>query len=359
MSGGESLTNAPRGLPKTALCYISIYLEIQNFFLSFKSSGRNVSACASSTTCLLDDFSDFPRQVLRLRLGRRLCIHTHRILRAACTRKRPSLAHLLYLLVDLRLDALGADQAALRIRRLEDLAVAHDDLEQAVGQVCVRREPLLWPPVLVREDYFHKQHVGERVADGLVDEVDAGTEDIEGFLLAWRFGLVFCYGVQRVRREDDGAMTVGLEVNANVKLLGRMMQILDSGGCAVNLESQVLFDVLRRSAVCVSGLNDANLDRIRQPSQADLVSEEGGNQCRDAVAIQKTEDITRVFEVVDNAVSVAIKGAATIARARFGRWRAPLIRLDIVGTALIENVRINSLTEVVRLSLPPHSSFPA
>jgi hypothetical protein len=94
------------------------------------------------------------------------------------------LANLLDLLVDRELDAIRADELPLSIRSLEDGTVIHDNLLKSVREVVVCRQPLLRAPVLVRENDFDKQEIRERVAYGLVDEVDAGAEDVERFLLA-------------------------------------------------------------------------------------------------------------------------------------------------------------------------------
>lgn len=72
----------------------------------------------------------------------------------------------------------------------------------------------------MRKDDLDEEHVGEGVADGLVDEVDAGAEDGEGLGLAGVLGLVLCDLVEGVGREDDGAVAVGFEVDADVELLG-------------------------------------------------------------------------------------------------------------------------------------------
>lgn len=89
--------------------------------------------------------------------------------------------------------------------------------------------------MLVCEHDFDEEEVGERVAHGLVDKVDAGAEDFEGFALAGVAGLVLLDGVEGVGGEDDGAVAVGFKVDANIELLGRVVEILDSGGCAVDL----------------------------------------------------------------------------------------------------------------------------
>jgi hypothetical protein len=65
-----------------------------------------------------------------------------------------------------------------------------------------------------------------------------------------------------------------------------------------------------------------------------LVSEEGGDEGGDAVAVEEAEDVCGVFEVVDDAVGVAVEGAAAVAWAGFGGGRGSLVGLYVVGTAL-------------------------
>lgn len=110
--------------------------------------------------------------------------------------------------------------------------------------------------------------------------------------------------------------------------------MLDARGRAVHLELEVLLHVLRGCAVGVGCLHDANLDGVGEAGEADLVAQKGGDERGDAVAIKKTENVVGVFEIEDDAVGVAIKGAAAVARAGLGSGRGTLVGLDEVGTAL-------------------------
>jgi len=141
-------------------------------------------------------------------------------------------------------------------------------------------------PVLVCEDDFDEEEVGEGVADGLVDEVDASAQDVEGFLLAGVAGLVLLDGVEGVVREDHGAVAVGFEIDTNVELFGCVVQVLHAGGCAVDLELEVIFNVLRGGAVGVGGLHNSNLELICQSTLANGVAEEGCYEGRDAVTVE-------------------------------------------------------------------------
>ena len=140
--------------------------------------------------------------------------------------------------------------------------------------------------MLVCEDDFDEEEVGEGVADGLVDEVDASAQDVEGFLLAGVAGLVLLDGVEGVVREDHGAVAVGFEIDTNVELFGCVVQVLHAGGCAVDLELEVIFNVLRGGAVGVGGLHNSNLELICQSTLANGVAEEGCYEGRDAVTVE-------------------------------------------------------------------------
>jgi hypothetical protein len=66
-----------------------------------------------------------------------------------------------------------------------------------------------------------------------------------------------------------------------------------------------------------------------------LVAEEGGDEGCDAVAVEEAEDVGGVLEVVDDAVGIAVEGATAVAWAGLGRGRSTLVRLYVVGTALV------------------------
>lgn len=64
---------------------------------------------------------------------------------------------------------------------------------------------------------------------------------------------------ERLFREHDGPVTVGLEIHADVELGGGVMEVLDARGRADDREFQVLCHVICAGTVGVRGLNDTDL----------------------------------------------------------------------------------------------------
>lgn len=164
----------------------------------------------------------------------------------------------------------------------------------------------------MREDDFNEEEVGESIAHGLVDEVDAGTENFKSLLLAWATRLMLLNSVECIGGEDDGSVTVGLEVDTNVELLSGMVQVLDTSGGAVNLELQCLFYILCSGSIGVGSLNNADSDALCESALANEIAQERGHERSNAITIEKTEDILRVLEVVDNAISITVERCATV-----------------------------------------------
>jgi hypothetical protein len=65
-------------------------------------------------------------------------------------------------------------------------------------------------------------------------------------------------------REDYGSVAVGLEVDADIEVLGRVVQVLDSGGSADDWQVEGLLDVLGRCAIGVRRLYDSNLELLSE-----------------------------------------------------------------------------------------------
>lgn len=75
--------------------------------------------------------------------------------------------------------------------------------------------------------------------------------------------------------EDDGAVAVGLEVDADVELCSGVVQPLYAGGGADYREAERLLDVLCAGSVGVGGLDDADFEIIAQLCIASEVTDEG------------------------------------------------------------------------------------
>ena len=119
----------------------------------------------------------------------RLSIHPHGILGATGPRERPPLNHHPAQLIDLILNAHRLHQSPLRIRRLEDAPIGHFDAHQPVRQIDVRAAPLGRRPGLVREHDLGEEHVRQRIAHRLVDEVHAAFQRLQRVSLPGRLGL--------------------------------------------------------------------------------------------------------------------------------------------------------------------------
>lgn len=187
---------------------------------------------------------DLARQRVRIDARVRLRVDPHRVLRAARTRERPPFDHHARQLVDLVLDALRLDELPLRVGRLEDAAVVHLDAHEPVRHVDVGVLPVVGRPALVREDDFGEEHVRQGVADRLVDEVDARAEGLQSVLLAGGFGLGVADDADGFVGEDDGAVAVGFEVDADVEVADScVVEMFDAGRGADDRELEDLVDV--------------------------------------------------------------------------------------------------------------------
>lgn len=169
--------------------------------------------------------------------GGSLGVHPDTVLRPARSNERPSGIVLFNLLVDQRLHPSGLDQPPLGVRRRERVPVLDVHLDEPVGQVKVRRVPLCRSPAAVNEDRNHEEQVRERVPDRLVDELCKLGEVRQGRLLRRRLGLVRRQELGKLGREEDGAVPVGLEVNANVVPLSGVVEVLDARRNAGDRES--------------------------------------------------------------------------------------------------------------------------
>lgn len=129
-------------------------------------------------------------------------------------------------------------------------------------------------------------------------------------------------------------MAVGLEVDANVKLAGGVVQVLDTSGSADDGELQVLLNVCGASAISIGGLDDSDSQLLLQASGTDKVADEGGIEGGDAVSVQHEETRVRVSPVVDQTVCITIERAASGFGGGLEVGRGSLLGLDEVGTAL-------------------------
>ena len=81
-------------------------------------------------------------------------------------------------------------------------------------------------------------------------------------LLSWRLWLLGADGADSLLGEDDGAVAVGLEVDADIEFGGSVVKPLDTSWCANGWELECLGDIVGGCAVGVSSLDDTNLQLI-------------------------------------------------------------------------------------------------
>ena len=135
-------------------------------------------------------------------------------------------------------------------------------------------------------------------------------------------------------REQYSAVTVGLEVDADIVTSSGVVKMFDTSGGAGDGELQVLLDICCSCSIRISSLDDADIDLLGNASLSGEVSDERCGKSRDAVAIEEVKVLVVVHVVEDNAVGVSVKRATTVIGTSLGRRRGRLSGLDIVGAAL-------------------------
>lgn len=158
--------------------------------------------------------------------------------------------------------------------------------DKARGQVSVGSEPLLEGPALVSENGLDEEHVGQSITNSLVDEVDQSLEALQGMLLSRRLGLGVLDDLQGVLRECDGTVAVGLEVDTDIEPQGSVVQVLHTSVSANDWEFKHLLDVVGAGTVGIGGLNNTNLQLLRNTGIASEIANERGRQSGDTVTIQ-------------------------------------------------------------------------
>lgn len=156
-------------------------------------------------------------------------------------------------------------------------------------------------------------------------------------------------------------MTVGLEVDTDVVLLGGMVKMLYTCSCAgdgdaaLNVSSLMpsthLLNELCRATIGVSGLNNTKLDLVMKIGAQDEVAEEKCRKNGNFVAVEKAEGLAVTKIVVNNTVGIAVKAGSASVGCRqdaslCNRGREGLLGLYKVRTAL----RVKS-TRLVRVGV--------
>lgn len=290
--------------------------------------------CFLGSASLADGVGDTGSKVVRLGAACCLGIDTHRIFRATCTGKASALVVAGLEGLDLGLEAWGRLELALGIVSLEDGAVCNLHANKSRGKVGVSSKPFLGAPALVSKNSFDQEHVGDGITDRLVDQVSKSLEALKGALLGRRLGLSVLNGLQGGLGESNGTVTVGLEVDANVEAQGRMVQMLNTSVGANRRQLQDLLDVVRAGTIGVSGLDDADLELLRNSSAPRKITDEGGRKGGNAVTVKQSESVALVDEVVHDTIGVTIQRGTAVKSSCLGGRRGTLFRFDIIGTTL-------------------------
>lgn len=245
-------------------------------------------------------------------------------------------------------------ELALGIGGLEEVLVADLDADEAVRQVLVRHGPVTEGPTLVGEDDLDHQHIGDGVADGLVDEVGEGGQDLERVLLGRGLRRLRLERLDGVLREQHRPVAVRLEVHADVERARGVVQVLHPRRRAHHGQLQVLLDVARAGAVGVGRLHDADAQGLLvEPRGPRQVRDERRGERRDPVPVEHEEPGLRVDPVVDEAVGVAVQRAPPVPGRLLRARRRPLPRLDEVRPAVqVQHLRPEHVV-VVHLDVQP------
>lgn len=159
-------------------------------------------------------------------------IHSDAILRPAGPHKRPPHIHLPHRTVNQILQTFGTAQSSLRILGDIDHPVGNFHFDQAVRQVFVARVPILRSPAPETEDSLDQEHIGQGIADRLIDHFGESNEVLDGVRCVWRVGLGGLESGQGRRGKKDGAVAVGFKVDTDIEALRCVMQMFDASGDA-------------------------------------------------------------------------------------------------------------------------------
>ena len=80
----------------------------------------------------------------------------------------------------------------------------------------------------------------------------------------------------RIIGEDNSAVSVGLEVDTNIKVGCFVVQMLHAGGSASDCKTEILFDIFGAGAVCIRGLDNAYVQNFSKSRLAAQVREKCG-----------------------------------------------------------------------------------
>jgi hypothetical protein len=110
--------------------------------------------------------------------------------------------------------------------------------------------------------------------------------------------------------------------------------MLHTSGGAHHGKLEVLLNVGSAGPIGIRSLYDSDMEILLEASGSHKVPNERSVQSRDAVTIEHEEASIRIDPVVDEAVGIAIEGAAAGTGDGFGVWWGSLFGLDEIGATL-------------------------
>lgn len=173
-------------------------------------------------------------------------------------------------------------------------------------------EPLCASPGLVCQDSLDKQHIRQSVSGSLVDKICQAEEDVPGVLLSRRGGFMVGENTVEVLTEENGAVAIGLEIDAHVVAVGSVVEVLDTSVGGLELQLQGLLHVSGGSAVGIGSLYDTNVDLLANASLTGHLSNERGSKRCNAIAVEEAEGVLVVIVVVNDAISISVQRAAAL-----------------------------------------------
>lgn len=107
-------------------------------------------------------------------------------------------------------------------------------------------------------------------------------------------------------REEYGAVAVCFKINSAVELSRGVVEMLDTGRCADDGETESLGDVACRGTVGICGLDHTNPE-VGQTDSLNEVCDEGSGEGSNLVTIKEVEDAVSIIEVIDDSISIAVE----------------------------------------------------
>lgn len=119
----------------------------------------------------------------------------------------------------------------------------------------------------------------------MIDEVGQGFEGFQGVALGWGFGLFGVESFEGLLGEDDSAVAISFEVDADVKFGCCVVEPFHTSGSADYWEFEGLGHIVGACAIGICGLHDSDLKLLDEASFFGELSNERGGQSRNFITI--------------------------------------------------------------------------